>query len=209
MLLPDELRDELRSGGKAGNFGLIYGMQHIGFREYAWNSYGVSMSEEEAFNTRNAFFDLYSRLLPWHTEAKKFAKVRSYVRSPLGRVRHLPLINSPDRESRSKAERQAINSPIQATLSDMMQMAMVSIDRQYGNEDIRTFMMTHDSLSLYVPIERAVEWSPRLRDIMENLPLKKDFGWESPLKFTADSEVGVPDDDGVISLAKLQKLKPT
>lgn len=165
------------------------------------------MTDEDAFNARRAFFDLYTRLLPWHEESKKFARLRGYIRSPLGRIRHLPLINSSDRESRAKAERQAINSPIQSALSDMMQMSMVAMNTQYGHEDLRAFMMTHDSLSLYVPTDRASEWAVRLRDTMENLPLLRDFGWDSPLKFIADAEVGVPNDEGVISLEKLQKVK--
>jgi DNA polymerase I-like protein with 3'-5' exonuclease and polymerase domains len=207
MLLPDDVRDELRAGGKAGNFGLLYGMQHLGFRDYAWYSFGVSMTEEQAFTHRQAFFELYPRLLLWHEESKAYARRHLQVTSPLGRDRHLPLINSSDREARSKAERQAINSPIQSTLSDLMQLAMVHIDRRYGDEDIEMFLMTHDSLSLRVPIDRAVEWAVRLKEVMENLPLKEDFGWDSPLKFTTDAKVGAPDDEGVISLASLQKLK--
>lgn len=205
--LDEDVRDALRSGGKAGNFGLIYGMQALGFREYAYVSYGVSMTEQEAYQKREAFFARYPRLPAWHDEYKAHAKRWGFVRSPLGRVRHLPLINSSDREMRSKSERQAVNSPIQSCLSDMMQLAMVHIDRQYGDADIHPFLMTHDSLALYVPEDDAVEWAKRLKLIMENLPLERDFGWSSPLKFIADAEMSVADDSGIISLASLKKLK--
>lgn len=200
MLLPDDVRDELRSGGKAGNFGLLYGMQHLGFKDYAYYSYGVKMTEEEAFNRRQAFFDLYSKLPEWHEAQKNFAKLNGYVRSPLGRVRHLPLLRSSDREMRSKAERQAINSPVQSCLSDMMQLAMVHIDREYGHEDIHFCIMCHDAVTLYVPEADAIEWAVKIKAVMENLPLEKDFHWHSPLKFVADAEVGS-------SLESLKKLK--
>lgn len=199
MLLPEDVRDELRSGGKAGNFGLIYGMQHKGYKEYAYLTYGVSMTEDEAFNSREAFFDLYSRLPAWHDEYKTHAHNWGFVRSPLGRVRHLPLINSKDREVVAQSERQSINSPIQSCLSDMMQLAMVHIDREYGDQ-VEMFLMCHDALSLYVPEDDAVEWAKRIKYVMENLPLARDFGWDSPLKFTADAEVG-------LNLAELKKLK--
>lgn len=199
MLLPEDDRDALRSGGKAGNFGLIYGMQHRGFKEYAYTTYGVSMTEEEAFQKREAFFALYGRLLDWHEEYKGLAHRWGFVRSPLGRVRHLPLINSKDREIVAQSERQAINSPIQSCLSDMMQLAMVHVDREYGDA-VEMFMMTHDSLALYVPEDDAVEWAKRVKSIMENLPLKEDFGWDSPLKFIADAEIGQ-------NMADLKKLK--
>lgn len=208
MLLPDDVRDELRSGGKAGNFGLIYGMQAPGFREYARNSYGVVMSDHEAVQKRDAFFALYARLLKWHEEVKNFARMRGHVRSPLGRIRHLPLITSPNREARAQAERQALNSPVQSCLSDMMQLAMVQIDREYGHDPgCELFMMTHDSVGAYVDEEDATIWAKRLKVILDNLPLRELFGWEHQLQFTTDAELSMPDDEGVRSLATLKKLK--
>lgn len=207
MLLPDDVRDNLRSGGKAGNFGLIYGMQYKGYKEYAFSSYGVVMTEDEAYQSREAFFELYSALPKWHEDYKRMAHKNEFVRSPLGRVRHLPLINTKDPEIRSQAERQAINAPIQSCLSDMMQLAMVYIEREYGQSQIQMFLMTHDSLACYCPEGEEVIWAQRLKYIMENLPLKRDFGWDSPLQFTVDAEVSMPGADGVHSLATLKKLK--
>jgi DNA polymerase I-like protein with 3'-5' exonuclease and polymerase domains len=207
MALPDDLRDALRSSGKAGNFGLLYGMGAEGFRIYAKTSYGVIMTPQEAVAKRDAFFATYPRLVEWHKEYKMMASKLGYIRSPLGRMRHLPLINSSDSGVRSKAERQSVNAPIQATLSDMMQLAMVGILREYGNEVIQMFMMTHDSVGVYVPIGEEQLWAKRLTSIMENLPLKEKFGWDSCLKFPVDAEAAVPDDEGVLSFAGLKKIK--
>lgn len=207
MLLPEDVRDELRSGGKAGNFGLLYGMGADGFRTYALNSYGVKMTEEESHQKRDAFFSTYSKLPEWHRAQKNYARKWGFVRSPLGRIRHLPLINVKDNAVRSKAERQSVNSPVQATLSDMMQLAMAHIHREFGNEVIKMFLMTHDSLTLYVPLGEEALWAKRLKDVMENLPLQRLFGWNPPLKFVADAEAAVPGDDGVLSFANLKKMK--
>lgn len=207
LALPDEVMDALRSAGKAGNFGLLYGMQAPGFRDYAYASYGVVMTEQEAVQKRMAFFGRYPRLPEWHKEAIAFAKTNGYIRSPLGRVRHLPLINSSDKMSVSKAERQAINAPVQATLSDMMQLGMANMDAKYGHDIIKMFMMTHDATYLYVPIETADEWAYEVRETLESLPLKDKFGWDSPVKFVVDVKKAVPDKDGVISLANMVKVK--
>jgi len=209
MLLPEDTRDELRSGGKAGNFGLIYGMGANGFREYAWNSYGVSMTESEANSKRDAFFALYAKLEPWHIASKAYAKRWGMVRSPLGRVRHLPLISSPDREARSGAERQAVNSPVQSCLSDMMQLAMIRIDQEYGHTgDVEMWLMCHDACAFYVPVEDATIWAKRIKTIMDNLPLKEMFGWDHQLQFTTDAEIcNAETPDGVMSFAYLKKLK--
>ena len=215
LLLPEDVFDELRSRGKAGNFGLCYGMGAEGFQAYALNSYGVKMSLLECETARDAFFELYKGLLPWHDKYKNIARRYGEVRSPLGRVRHLPLINSRDRQAASKAGRNAVNSPVQATLSDMMQLAMIFIDREYGDK-VEMMMMTHDSIGLYVPMEEATIWGKRLKDILDNLPLKAMFGWDHQLPFTSDVEIAVPDlkdnlpkglGDGVVSLASLKKVK--
>ena len=200
MALDEEIRDLKRSGGKAGNFGLIYGMQSEGFRNYARNSYNVILSSDESMEFREKFFGRYGRLLEWHKEAASQAARDGIIRSPLGRVRHLPLIHSKEWSVKSKAERQAINAPVQSTLSDMMQLAMVLIDRQYPNHGIEMFLMTHDSVALFVPEDEGVEWAKKIKHIMENLPLKELFGWAPPLTFPADAELGP-------NLAELKKLK--
>jgi DNA polymerase I-like protein with 3'-5' exonuclease and polymerase domains len=215
MLLPEDVRDDLRSRGKAGNFGLLYGMGAEGFMNYAFTSYGVKMTLMECETARDAFFELYSALPQWHDYYKNIAKRFGEVRSPLGRVRHLPLINSRDRQAASKAGRNAINSPVQSTLSDMMQLAMVMIDREYGDQ-VEMFLMCHDSIAMYVPIEEAEIWAKRLKAVLDNLPLKQLFGWDHQLQFTSDAEVAVPDikenlpkglGDGATSLASLKKVK--
>jgi hypothetical protein len=125
------------------------------------------------------------------------------------------LINSRDRQAASKAGRNAINSPVQSTLSDMMQLAMVMIDREYGDQ-VEMFLMCHDSIAMYVPIEEAEIWAKRLKAVLDNLPLKQLFGWDHQLQFTSDAEVAVPDikenlpkglGDGATSLASLKKVK--
>lgn len=176
-----------RQGGKAGNFGLLYGMQAAGFQNYARKTYGVIMQMSESEEFRDGFFEMYPALPGWHEEYANFAHEHGYVRSPLGRIRHLPLINSHEWGTRSKQERQAINSPIQSTLSDLALLAMVEIDRQYP--DLWLFGMTHDSISMYVPEDQGLEWAARITQLMENLPLAK-FNWHPQLSFPADAELG-------------------
>lgn len=200
LLLPEDTRDALRSGGKAGNFGLIYGMGAGGYKEYAHSSYGVTLSMEQATAQREAFFDLYQALPKWHEEYRALAHANGYVRSPLGRIRHLPLINAKDQDIVAQAERQAVNSPIQSCLSDMMQLAMVLIDREYGDQDLNMFLMCHDSIAFYCKTDDVEIWAQKIKTLMENLPLEKDFGFVSPLKFYADAEFGP-------NLAELKKLK--
>lgn len=176
----------IRQGGKAGNFGLIYGMQAPGFQQYAMNSYGVEMPLSQAEAFRNDFFEEYPMLEVWHKRSIATARRYGMIRSPLGRLRHLPQIHSKDQGLRSKAERQSINSPIQCTLSDLALLATSELYRMYP--DLWMFGMTHDELAFYVPEDQVMEWARKIIDVMENLPLKELFGWEPELEFTAEAE---------------------
>lgn len=98
-----------RSNAKPANFGLLYGMSAAGFQAYAWSNYGLKITLAEAEVMRNAFFDLYPGLLKFHERQRELVAFTQQVRSPLGRIRHLPTIASWMQDIRAKAERQAIN----------------------------------------------------------------------------------------------------
>ena len=179
---------KIRQGGKAGNFGLIYSIGPEGFVEYARTTYGVIITVKEAAEFMRRFFKLYPGIAEWHDRAKDFAHENKYIRSPLGRVRRVPLINTFANDIRSRQERQAINAGVQSTLTDMCLLAMAELDRLFP--DLWIFGFTHDSLSFYVPEHEALAWAGRIKETMENLPLNH-FGWEPELDFPVDIEIGL------------------
>jgi DNA polymerase I-like protein with 3'-5' exonuclease and polymerase domains len=185
--------EETRQLGKAGNFGLLYGMQVEGFMAYAEANYGVKLTYEAAEAIRNSFFASYPGLIDYHKQYKGFAKRFGQVRSPLGRVRHLPMINSTNREKQSQAERQSINSPVQGTLSDMLLWSFSEMMAQqpewYESGIIMPFAAVHDAAYDYIREDKALEVARYAVDVMENLPFHK-VGWNPQLKFTADLKLG-------------------
>lgn len=184
-----ELFDSIRQLGKAGNFGLIYGMGAEGFQAYAEGNYGVKLALEEAAKFRNGFFETYHKLPVYHKDYKAFAKKNGYVVSPLGRMRHLPLINSVKSDVRATAERQSINSPVQGCLSDMLIWA-ISISHQRGwFESSPCFGAIHDAKYAYIPEDNHEFYIERELEVMENLPFEK-VGWKPQLTFTADAKFG-------------------
>ena len=81
-----------RSLAKAVNFGLLYGQQAPGLKTYAKNTYGVDMTDEQAVQFRDAFFNEYQGLAAWHESARADAndpditEVRTHR---IGRRQHL------------------------------------------------------------------------------------------------------------------------
>jgi len=184
MSLPEADRKKVRQGGKAGNFGLIYRISPDGFVEYARNTYGVIMTVAEAAHFQEKFFARWPAVDTYHKSQVSSAKEYGQVRSPLGRIRHLPAIKSHNSQLRGNAERQAINSPTQATLSDFGLMAMAEMDRRHP--EVWFFGFVHDDLQMYVPEDKWESYAKELQDIMQNLPLRKVFGFELPLPMVGD-----------------------
>lgn len=182
-----ELIGRVRQGGKVGNFGLIYQISPEGLVHYAWSTYGVRLTIHEARVFKKAFFELYPSIATWHVAIVAQARRNGQVESPLGRVRHLPLINSRQGGVRGLAERQAINSPIQSTLTDMKVLGMVELSRRYP--DLWMFGFTHDETQYYVPENEVDLWASRIKEVNENLPLH-EFGWQPQLKFTVELQAG-------------------
>lgn len=191
--------EDIRYLGKAGNFGLIYGMMPPGFQNYAQWNYGVTMTLDEATKGREAFFVKYGRLSPWHGETRSKARLRSMVRSPLGRVRHLPMIRSIDHEARSKAERQSLNAPVQATLSDMLLWAISIMHERGWFDEAPCIGSIHDQGLWYVPEDNWEMHVQQMKEVCENLPFDK-VGWSPQLKFTTDCEMGS-------NLGEMKKVK--
>lgn len=179
----------IRQRGKAGNFGLIYEISAEGFVTYARVNYGVHLSVEEAQDIINIFFADYPSVLEYHRIYKAFAKKHGFVRSPLGRVRHLPLINSANGYERGHSERQSINSPIQSTLSDLMIWAIAIAHQRGYDKEAPCFGVVHDAGYNYIPIDNWEFYVARDKELMEHLPTQK-LGWNPQLTFVTDAKIG-------------------
>lgn len=187
-----EVTSEERKKAKAVNFGFLYGMGWRKFIETAWNNYGVTVTEAEAQAFRRAFFEQFPQLIRWHARQRRLAHRYKRVESPLGRVRHLPDIDSPDEGVVAEAERQAINSPVQAMASDLCLLSMVLLDREFRRLGLKAAPIgtVHDAINFEIPDEELEVVLPIIRETMENPPLEKLFGVSLTVPIIADIKVG-------------------
>lgn len=186
-----------RHKAKASNFGLLYGMQADGFVRYAWQTFKMVLTKAQAQTMIDRFFATYPALLDWHETARSRARRDGAVANPFGRVRHLPWIRSSDRQVASRAERQAINAPVQSTLSDLTCWALSEIDRQIPEAE--PCAMIHDAILGYCPEDRADEIGRRIVEVAGNLPIETMCGWRPQLRFTFDHEYG-PDMGSMVKM---------
>lgn len=183
---------EERKKAKAVNFGFLYGMGWAKFVRTAWENYGVRVTELEAQAFRQAFFDEFPGLQAWHARQRKLAHTYGRVETPMGRVRHLPDIYSPDRGVMAEAERQAINSPVQGFASDMCALSMVLLAKRFRTEGVPAYAIgtVHDAVNWEIHGSALEYCLPIIKNTMENLPLDELFGVVVDVPIVADCKVG-------------------
>ncbi|MEG0729672.1 MAG: DNA polymerase A family protein, partial [Anaerovoracaceae bacterium] len=166
---------EERGKAKAVNFGFLYGMQYPKFVKYAFDSYGVVFTMQEAKNYRDLFFAKYSRLLPWHKEMEELCELQGGVANLFGRFRRLPDIYSSNKWERASAARKAINTPVQGTGSDLLISAATQINKELKGIAI-IGATVHDSIVGECRVEDKDEVDEAIRKIMRHPKVLDDFG---------------------------------
>lgn len=184
-------KKDLRTKAKAVNFGFLYGMGWRKFMNFARTDYGVKLTEREAQLYRTRFFATYKSLEGWHVRMRNMVDQQGMVRALHGAARHLPSIYSNDPITKSGAERQAINSPVQRFGSDLGLMAMIRFSRQADPDKFRIIGFVHDALVMEVKDGYEHEGLSALLWCMENNPLQEWFGITPPLPIKAEADIGL------------------
>jgi uracil-DNA glycosylase family 4 len=185
---------EERKAAKAVNFGFLYGMGWKKFIQTAWETYGIRVTEDEARAFRKAFFDEFPKLPGWHNRQRRLVHQFGRVETPMGRVRHLPDIYSPEEGVVAEAERHAINSPVQGFASDMCALSLVHIARKFrklGLERSYPIGTVHDAVNLESHADDILTTLPIIKHTMENLPLERLFGVVVDVPIVADLKIGI------------------
>lgn len=182
---------EARKKAKAINFGYLYGMWWKKFKIYARDNYGVEVTDEQAQDSRKAFFQLYGKFPKWHDKQRRFARLHGYVRSLSGRKRRLPAAqDSKDTPQRREAERQAINSPVQSFANELNLMAALQIRSEYPRSKVRLCGTVHDACLLAIRNDMVPEVYTRTLEIMSAPALLTSFEIDLKVPIEAEAKLG-------------------
>ena len=112
-----------RRKAKTINFGLVYGISAIGLARR------LAISVEEAQEFMNLYFSRLPHIHKWMENQKAIVRKRGYVESVFHRRRRLPLGMSDSWSDRGRAERQAMNAPVQSGAADYTYIGLVRLAR--------------------------------------------------------------------------------
>jgi DNA polymerase-1 len=164
-----EISVEMRDRAKRVNFGIVYGLTAYGLAR----DLGVGFEEAQSFI--DAYFTRYPGVKEYIEKQIKLAQKQGFVTTILGRRRYIPEISSRNQGVRQFAERQAVNTPIQGSSSDLIKLAMISIDQELKKKklDSRMVLQIHDELLFDLPKGELRALTVLARQEMENV-LKLD-----------------------------------
>ena len=176
-IAPGAVSAEQRARAKAVNFGIIYGSSAFGLA----NQLGIATAEAQAMI--DAYFERYRGVRRFLDETIAEARREGFVRTLLGRRRHLPDLASRNRALKNAAERMAVNSVIQGTAADLIKKAMVEVDADLEAAGLRSRMIlqVHDELVFEAPEREVAELRRRIPERMQavlplRVPLVVDVG---------------------------------
>jgi len=132
----------MRSNAKSVNFGIIYGISAFGLAQ------NIGVSRTEAKEIIDQYFEEFPKVKVYMDLVINKAREFKYVETLMGRRRYLTDINSRNAVIRAVAERNAINAPIQGSAADIIKKAMIEIQKEMQNRDMKSKMLlqVHDEL---------------------------------------------------------------
>jgi len=171
----DEVTPEMRSGAKAVNFGIVYGIGEFSL------SQDLHISIKEAKQYIEDYLATYPSVKAFMTNTVEDGKRDGYVSTILGRRRYSPEISASNKFVQGFGERVAMNAPIQGTAADIIKIAMVNVYKRLKSEGLKAklILQVHDELIVEADpceAEKAKEIlvSEMERALTLSVPLKVD-----------------------------------
>jgi len=158
----DEVSKEQRRKAKEVNFGVLYGIQPFGLAQR------LDIAQSEAKSLIEQYKQKYPKIFQYTERVLESARTQGYVETLTGRRRYFPDIHSKNYSIRNANERAAINTPIQGTAADIIKRAMIHIDHNISQHNLRSRMIlqVHDELLFDMPIEEQEVLSDLVKSAM-------------------------------------------
>ncbi len=183
---------QIRNKAKAYSLGIPYGM----------GAYALGMTlgvkKKEAEELVNGYLNGFPNLKKWMEDSREFTKKNGYIKTQVGRIRHLPKVKKLyehfgdsllEFETRRQLEKShgpdkarslvldyknglnnCINVQIQGLAASIVNRAAIAINREFKNKGINGLVIAqiHDQLVMEVEEHRAEEAAKIVQNKMEN-----------------------------------------
>ncbi len=173
---PDLVTPDMRRLAKSINFGIIYGISAFGLAKQLGTSVSIAKSYIDEY------FKRYGKVRDYIEKSISDARTKGYAETILGRRRPIPELASDDRNRKGFGERTAMNTPIQGSAADIINIAMIGIhERLASGFKTRMILQVHDELLFEVPEDELDAVSRMVKEEMEgawklSVPIVAEIG---------------------------------
>lgn len=144
-----------RTSAKGVNFGYVFGMSAATYQNYAFISYGVKVTIEEATKLREAYFKQYPKFRQYHNSVwNNFNKPSFFYETALGR------------KVKPRLGTDGINGPVQGSGAETTKLAVHYLIKEYPEALKYLYNVVHDAAYLRVPKCDKTLWLERLQKAM-------------------------------------------
>ena len=178
---------ELRVKGKSVQFGVIYQQQAVGL------AYMLGTSEEEAQQFIDDYYSRFTDLRDNIEKLKQNVIKDGHLYNLFGVKRTWKYHTAEDKASL----REAVNFLVQSLAWNLIQLAMIEIDKRLEELEAELVMQVYDSIIVECPDEEIGEVVLIMKDVMENI--NKSYDGINEVLLSTDIEVGK-------NLADLEKV---
>ena len=172
----NEVTKDMRRLAKVMNFGVAYGLSAFGISQQ------TELTREEGAAFISSYFGTYPRVKEFLDGTVEQAKETGYAETLLGRRRYIPELRASNFAVRQAGERIALNMPVQGTSADIINAAMVQVQRRLesGGYAARMLLQVHDELVFEAPVEERQRLTDMLHEVMPTalqltVPVKIDL----------------------------------
>jgi DNA polymerase-1 len=162
---------------KIVNFAIAYDIGPFGLAQR------TGLSRAEAKRVIEDYYETYKGVRRYMEETPERVRETGVVKTIFGRIRPIPDISNRNHNLRARAEREAINAPLQGTAADLVKMAMIRVHDRLSRERLggRMILQVHDELLLEVPEKEVDRPTEVVKNEMETVyklavPLVVDIG---------------------------------
>jgi DNA polymerase-1 len=168
---------ELRRRAKIINYALLYGKTAFTLAK------DIGVSQQAAQEFINAYFAGFPSVRAFIDGILAEARRTGVVKTMFGRRRLTPDLLNRNPQLRSRAEREAVNMPIQGSAADILKRAMIDVHARLRASRLgaRMILTVHDELLFEAPAREAEHAAALVREVMEaavqlRVPLTVDVG---------------------------------
>jgi DNA polymerase-1 len=160
----EDVTPQQRSGAKAVNFGIIYGMSSFGLSE------GLGITRKEAERYIEDYFAKHAAVKQYLDKCVADARESGHAVTLLGRRRAIPELGASNYMMRQLGERLAMNTPIQGSAADIMKLAMIAVHSELRARGLRSrvILQVHDELIIRAHRDELEEATAILKEKMES-----------------------------------------